>query len=795
MQVDKGFSGGSWFATLVDALHEGVLVQDGAGRILEANRTASEILRIPLGELVTDPPRLLPWTAAQPDGEPVLSGQTPGQRALAAGEPLLGVIVDVDRAGERIWLEINSVPLDHPDGGGSSVVISSFRDITARVAADRAIRFQAQLLDIAGQAIIAVDAQGLVLYWNKQAEKMYGWSDEEALGRSVAELILPEQTVMLGEEMISQMSAGQTWSSDHWVKRRDGSLFPIFATSTPSLDDHGKLVAIITVATDITERRRTEDQALRLSAIVESSSDAIIGTRPDRTITSWNHGAGALFGYDLDEVLGQPLSMLLAPDADLVVASPGADGFGSCAELETSCVTKAGAPLCVSLSVSAILDHQGELAGLSCIGRDITDRKEHERQAEVDRQKLMEAEKVSEAEAIRRREAERESRAKSEFLSHMSHELRTPLHAVLGFAQILAMDDLTGEQAENLGFIESAGKHLLDLINDVLDISGVESGSLTFSLQPVHLNEVVDDALTLIRPQATARRVSLSTPDDGTDYYVHADRQRLLQVMLNLLSNAVKYNREGGAVDLTFESSGGTVSVAVSDTGAGMSEADLAKLFSPFERLGASATDIEGTGIGLALSRALSREMGGSLTVFSTVGAGSTFTLELPASGPVDVEQTQRLSDVGDVGEVATGNGNVVTVLAIEDDVANIRLLERAMQRVDHVVLLTAIQGSLGLELAADQRPDLILLDLHLPDIPGETVLERLRADPATAAIPVAVCSGDVSSEQRKSCLDRGAAAYLTKPMRLSELYELVEETRARKPLVVGGAFPQREAS
>jgi PAS domain S-box-containing protein len=559
-------------------------------------------------------------------------------------------------------------------------------------------------------------------------------------------------------------------------------LFPVFATSTPVFGDDKSLVAMITVATDITDRKRAEDQARRLSAIVESSSDAIVGMSLEQVITSWNPGATALFGYDATEALGQKISMLAASqDRIHALTRLGAAQGMSLTNIETQCLTKDGALLEVSLSISPILDELGEPIGLSGIGRDITERVELEQVAEKSRQELAVAQRAAELEALERDEANRANRAKSEFLSRMSHELRTPLNAVLGFGQLLLMGDLTVQQRENVDFIRSAGEHLLDLINDVLDISRIEAGALKLSLESVDVADVAVNALSLIRPQAARNNISIPTEILGCDeLYVQSDRQRLLQVLLNLLSNAVKYNRPNGRIELCCQSSGGTVSIAVSDTGIGMCEADLGKLFTPFERLGAEATDIEGTGVGLALSRVLSQQMGGALTVFSTVGTGSTFTLELPASqapGPT-------VASGPTVDPVAAGTLKLVTVLAIEDNVANIRLLERAMQLRENVVLLTAIQGRLGLELAAQHHPDLILLDLHLPDLPGEIVLQHLCADPATSAIPVVICSADATPNQRQNCLDRGAAAYLTKPLDLVEIFELIENVRVEEPLV-----------
>jgi len=785
---------GMRFAAVVEALQEGVLVQDAQGCVLEANHMASEIMRIPLDKLLTEPPTPLRWNAA-PSGPRATTGTpTPGRQALIEGTPLLGVVLAVDRGDERTWLEINSVPLQLPEEGEDPVVISSFRDVTARVVSDEAIRFQALLLDTAGQAIIAVDADSVVLYWNRYAEHMYGWTAQEATGRPIADLILNGETIEQSRDFIASLKGGETQGSDHWVRRRDGTRFPVFSTITGVVDDHESTVALITVATDITERKRAEDQARQLTAIIESSSDAVVSLDLDHVITTWNPGATSLFGYEAYEVIGQNLSVLVSSveryrDLTLQTIEQGM----SLRNVETQGITKTGQLVHVSLSISPMLDEHGDIVGLSVIGRDVTSRVELEAIAAQQREDLDVARHAAELEAIERDEANRANRAKSEFLSRMSHELRTPLNAVLGFAQILLLDDLTADQRENVAFIRSAGEHLLDLINDVLDISRIEAGALKLSLEPVHLNEVVAQALSMIRLQAERAGITMHN-DIGAhpEVYVLSDRQRLLQVVLNLLSNAVKYNRPSGRVDLYCESSGGTISLAVADSGVGICEADLGKLFTPFERLGAEGGDIEGTGVGLALSRALSQQMGGSLNVFSEAGHGSTFTLEMPDGGPSALETTAI--DAAPAMNRATATDPdlaPMTVLVIEDNVANVRLMERALQRCDGVVLLSAIQGRLGIDLAIVHRPDLILLDLHLPDVPGETVLQHLGADPTTASIPVVICSADASPTQAAHMIEQGAAGYLTKPFDLSGLYELIERVRAGKAGV--GTTPQKE--
>jgi signal transduction histidine kinase/CheY-like chemotaxis protein len=374
--------------------------------------------------------------------------------------------------------------------------------------------------------------------------------------------------------------------------------------------------------------------------------------------------------------------------------------------------------------------------------------------------------------------ADSANRSKTVFLSRMSHELRTPLNAVLGFAQLLELEELEVEQRDAVNQILKGGTHLLALINEVLDISHIESGDLTLSPESVLVGEVLGEALDLVRPLAMHRSIHLVGDRHATcAEYVFADRQRLKQILLNLLSNAVKYNREGGTVAVSCERESATrLRVKVSDTGPGIRSDQLDLLFVPFERLGAERTHVEGTGIGLALSRRLAEAMGGTLDVETPAGEGSTFWVELPlVEGPV--ERYERLNgDRSPALAELTPSTNRHPVLYIEDNLANLKLVQRIVASRADVEIIPAMQGRLGLDLAREHQPILILLDLHLPDIPGDEVLQRLRDDPATAAIPVVVVSADATTGQTQRLLASGASAYLSKPFNVSELLRIVDD-------------------
>jgi CheY-like chemotaxis protein/anti-sigma regulatory factor (Ser/Thr protein kinase) len=362
----------------------------------------------------------------------------------------------------------------------------------------------------------------------------------------------------------------------------------------------------------------------------------------------------------------------------------------------------------------------------------------------------------------------------------MSHELRTPLAAILGFGQLLQMSPLEPRQHEGVDQILKGGHHLLDLITELLDVSRIESGDMAVSNEPVHVGRAITEALTLVGPLAAERTIGVASDlGAAADRYVLADLQRLKQVLLNLLSNGVKHNREGGAVTVSLEEVGGEVGVdrlriLVADTGPGVPPAKLEKLFDPFERLGAEEAGVEGTGLGMTLSRGLAEAMGGTLTVESEVGLGTTFALELAIAHEGE-ELPKELSGVPAIG-ADTGALGPCTLLYVEDNPANFRLVEQIFESHPEVNLVAADNGRTGIDLAKERRPDLVLLDLHLPDIHGAEVLARLKRDPHTREIPVIVVTADATRSRTELLLGSGAHAYLTKPLDVPGLLNTVAE-------------------
>ena len=421
-------------------------------------------------------------------------------------------------------------------------------------------------------------------------------------------------------------------------------------------------------------------------------------------------------------------------------------------------VHKNGQILWVSRTASIIRNDKGEAQHFLLMVEDITERKATEAA-------LREA----------KEEADRANHAKSDFLSRMSHELRTPLNSILGFGQLLDRKSPTDTQRPRIRYILSAGRHLLNLINEVLDISRIEAGNLQLSLEPVCVEEAIGEALDLMRPLAADRAIGVAPPTSlDTATYVLADRQRLKQVLLNLLSNAVKYTARRGSVTVSFNDSGnGATRILVRDTGAGIPVEKLARLFTPFDRLGAEQSTVEGTGLGLALCQRLVQAMQGSIGVNSTLGSGSTFWLELPhAESPLQTLAAQKSSPVRE----QSSDEESRRILYIEDNFSNVTLVEQMLAERPALELMTAMQGRVGLELARKHAPDLVLLDLHLPDMPGWQVLAQLKSDHATRDIPVIVISADATAPQIKRLLSAGARAYLTKPLDIAEFFRVIDE-------------------
>ncbi len=525
-----------------------------------------------------------------------------------------------------------------------------------------------------------------------------------------------------------------------------------------SSEDVNFLQAVANVLATAVDRSRDE-QALRKSearnaAILETALDGIITVDHEGRIVEFNPAAEKTFGFTRAEVLEMPFHALVPEAADI-----SAPKLRERAELSARHAN--GSRPTVELAVTRI-----PVEGLPLFTAHLRD---------IGARKRTEA-----ALHQAKEEAERANAAKSEFLSRMSHELRTPLNAILGFGQLLQMQQLPAAQNDRVGHIVTAGRHLLSLINEVLDIARIEAGRVELSLEPVRLAEAVGEALDLIRPlaaQAGVRLHPLSEDHPLHGEHIMADRQRFKQILLNLLSNAVKYNREGGDVRLRCAAQeGGRLRVCVEDTGQGIPPENLSRLFVAFDRLGAENSTVQGTGLGLALTKRLIEAMGGAVGVESTSGRGTTFWIELPRTDSLlEVHSRQRREKNG-APKAMEKLSAVHTVLYIEDNLSNLALIDHLLADHPEVRLVTAMRGWQGVELARQHRPELILLDLHLPDIPGWEVLAELQKDERTSGIPVVAVSADATPRQIERLMKAGARAYLTKPLEVDRFQKMLRQ-------------------
>jgi CheY-like chemotaxis protein/two-component sensor histidine kinase len=362
----------------------------------------------------------------------------------------------------------------------------------------------------------------------------------------------------------------------------------------------------------------------------------------------------------------------------------------------------------------------------------------------------------------------------------MSHELRTPLNAVLGFGQLLQRRLADTDNADAIRHILKGGRHLLDLINDVLDIARIEAGEMSLSTESVALQELVAETIDLLHPLAAETGVTLHADGGPAEDHVLADRQRLRQILLNLLSNAIKYNHIDGDVWVAWRATNGHVAVTVRDNGQGIPLEHQERLFTPFDRLGAEASGIEGTGIGLALTRALAEMMGGTIGVESAPGQGSTFTVNL-VSAPAPGATAAGLSDVETADRDETSGGPRATLLYIEDNAPNVLVVEELLKLRPEWKLVHAATGSLGIELALAQRPDLVLLDLHLPDLAGREVLAELKRHPQMRTVKVVILTADAHAGLSRQLTMAGAGGYLTKPFDIDDVLAHLDEALESK--------------
>ena len=654
---------------------------------------------------------------------------------------------------------------------------------------------QSAIFNSANFSSIATDAKGVIQIFNVGAERMLGYVAADVMNKiTPADISDPQEVIARAKALSVELSTPITpgfealvFKASRGIEdiyeltyiRKDGSRFPAVVSVTALRDAQNAIIGYLLIGTDNTARKQVEEEQKKLDqrlrdqqfytrSLIESNIDALMTTDPSGIITDVNKQMEALTGCTRDELIGAPFKNYFTDPERAQAAIKLVLSEKNVTNYELTASARDGKKTVVSYNATTFYDRDRKLQGVFAAARDVTERKRFElelQETNVELESAMSA-------------AEKANLAKSDFLSSMSHELRSPLNAILGFAQLLETTSPlpTTSQMDNIAQILQAGWHLLKLINEVLDLAVVESGKLSISTEPASLAEVMSECQAMMEPQAQQRGISMTFPQlDICPYYVNADRTRVKQVLINLLSNAIKYNREQGTVEVKCDVAGPErIRISVKDTGAGLPPEKITQLFQPFNRLGQESSAGEGTGIGLVMSKRVVELMKGVIGVESTVGVGSVFWFEFlltPAPKPTDVSTESTI-----VANAPVPTGALLrTLLYVEDNPANLTLVERLIARRSDIRLLTAVNGTLGIDLARASRPEVILMDINLPGISGFEALTILRADPATAHIPVVVLSANAMPSDIKKGLEAGFFHYLTKPIKVNELMDTLD--------------------
>ena len=650
---------------------------------------------------------------------------------------------------------------------GSHVILLAMEDITARRKAEEELlqagALQRAIFNSANFSSIATDAKGVIQIFNVGAECMLGYAAAEVMDQiTPAAISDPEELIARAEELSIELGTtiapgfeALVFKASRGIEdiyeltyiRKDGSRFPAVVSVTALRDELDTIIGYLLIGTDNTARKQVEAEQKQLSqrlrdhqfytrSLFESNIDAIMTTDPSGIITDVNKQMEVLTGCTRDELIGAPFKNYFTnPDRaetgiKLVLREKKVTNY------ELTARHREGLETVVSFNAATFYDRDRKLQGVFAAARDVTERK---RLDQVLQEKNVELENA-------RSIAEKTSLTKSDFLANMSHELRTPLNAVIGFSEVL-QDQMFGEinekQQEYVNNILTSGRHLLSLINDILDLSKVESGKMELEVGVFSLRESLEASITMLMEKAMKGGLELQldlAPE--ADVRIEADQRKLKQILFNLLSNAVKFTPATGTVHLSAVRDGDYIEITVRDTGIGIRDEDISKLFQPFTQLESVYTKgFEGTGLGLALTRQLVELHGGRIWVNSEFGAGSSFSVTLPLTQAADAPPSPARADT------VPGGGN--TVLVIEDDPLTMSALQNALQRKGYRAL-RASNGKTGVEMAHRDIPDLIVLDLVMQGMDGFEVADRLHNDALAAHVPILVLTSmDLTSEDR----------------------------------------------
>lgn len=638
------------------------------------------------------------------------------------------------------------------------------------------------IIENAGALVIVLDHEGHIHRFNAACEKLSGLTFSKVQGKFPWDIFLPPEgantlSKAAFNAYINYPHAAPNPYTSHW-RTKAGDYRLIEWSNTLLRDPRGEVEFMISIGSDITERKCIEKELRqseeRMRLVLNATNDGIWDWNPitheDYLSPRWKE----IVGYRDDELpnLDSTFFGLLHPDDQIAVTQAITKHFDDYAPfcLEMRLRHKDGRYRWILSRGEAIRDASGKPVRMVGSITDITGLKQAEERLKTlnDELEMRVKQRTAEMTAARD-EAERANRTKSEFLSRMSHELRTPMNAILGFSHILEYENLPPHQLTYVQEIHRAGDYLLELINELLDLARIEAGKMLTVLQSVNVAAAVTSAAEITQPLINAKQIRLINQCPPCRS-VLADPTRLKQVLVNLLSNAAKYNRAGGDIKISSHLlDKDLLRLCVTDTGPGIAPEKQQQLFKPFERLGAEFSEVEGTGIGLALSKQLTELMGGHIGFDSALGEGSTFWIELPLAA----EAKHTAMPVQHDPAMAVHSPQQ-RVLYIEDNAANLRLVEAMLRHQPHLKLISATHGEFGLELSRRYKPDIILLDIHLPGIDGYAVLEALKADPATRDIPVIALSADAMAIDIERGLQAGFAQYLTKPVKMIVLQEAI---------------------
>ena len=679
--------------------------------------------------------------------------------------------------------------------GGNSGEVSGITELKRQEALLMTGALQNAIFNSANFSCIATDAKGVIQIFNVGAERMLGYAagdvinritpadisdPQEVIARAGALSVELDTTITPGfEALVFKASRGIEDIYELTYIRKDGSRFPAVVSVTALRDAQDAIIGYLLIGTDNTARKQADDKLREASqysrSLIEASLDPLVTISPEGKITDVNAGSAKVTGVPREKLIGTDFSNYFTEPDKAREGYLEAFSKGSVTDYPLTIRHEDGRLTDVLYNASVYKDMQGEVLGVFAAARDITARK----RIEAERAQLDQALQVRNVELEAAKFlAEKANLAKSDFLSGMSHELRTPLNAILGFTQLLetGTPPPTSAQQRNLEQILKAGWYLLELINEILDLALIESGKATLSHEPVSLAEVMLECRAMVDPQAQKRGIVMTYPHFEFPYFVTADRTRVKQVLINLLSNAIKYNRPEGTVTVEYQPRpSGSIRISVRDAGKGLTAEQLLQLFQPFNRLGKEAGAEQGTGIGLVVTKRLLEQMGGCIGVESTVGVGSVFWVELSlTTAPYLVVEEAEHAALS-LPRVSNGEPRR-TVLYVEDNPANLELVEQLIARRPDLRLLAAADGNLGIEFARVYQPAAILMDINLPGISGLEAMKILRADPATAHIPIVALSANAVPHDIEKALQAGFFGYLTKPIKVTQFMETLDK-------------------